>query len=297
MSRRAPLSSGWRLGARDRAPLLSVVACSAPCRAGGAVAQAQQRVAAAAVPLHPRPARLRHLPGALARRGSRPRPASASRRETLTRDGVWRLRARPAPAGCAIEAWYDSLALIAREPRREPRARHRRPARRPLSAARSRRPGAIPADARPFVPDEVAEVAELGGRAGRPAAAAAARGARGGAAVDRRRGPGAQPAARTASADGRVIQRLALPSRDRGPTAPPSAATRPAIAARQVTVEEGQVDWDPERGPAAARTRHIVVETSVPAGGPLSAAAVAAGAGGELVRGPRVCEKGSGEAK
>ena len=43
-----------------------------------------------------------------------------------------------------------------------------------------------------------------------------------------------------------------------------------AIAARQVTIEEGQVDWDPATG-LLRRTRHIVVETSVPAGGPLRA--------------------------
>ena len=43
-----------------------------------------------------------------------------------------------------------------------------------------------------------------------------------------------------------------------------------AIAARQETVEEGQVDWDSAAG-LLRRTRHIVVETSVPAGGPLRA--------------------------
>jgi hypothetical protein len=43
-----------------------------------------------------------------------------------------------------------------------------------------------------------------------------------------------------------------------------------AIAARQVTVEQGQVDWDATAG-LLRRTRHIVVETSVPAGGPLRA--------------------------
>jgi hypothetical protein len=43
-----------------------------------------------------------------------------------------------------------------------------------------------------------------------------------------------------------------------------------AIAARQVTVEVGQVDWDVPAG-FLRRTRHIVVETSVPAGGALRA--------------------------
>ena len=41
-----------------------------------------------------------------------------------------------------------------------------------------------------------------------------------------------------------------------------------AIAARQVTVEEGRVDWAPGLG-LLRRVRHIVVETSVPAGGPV----------------------------
>jgi hypothetical protein len=35
-----------------------------------------------------------------------------------------------------------------------------------------------------------------------------------------------------------------------------------------VTVEDGRLDWDPKRG-LLRRVRHIVVETSVPAAGPV----------------------------
>jgi hypothetical protein len=40
------------------------------------------------------------------------------------------------------------------------------------------------------------------------------------------------------------------------------------IAARQVTVEDGRVDWSPVLG-LLGRVRHIEVETSLPAGGPV----------------------------
>ena len=84
------------------------------------------------------------------------------RRETLRRDGVLHFRAHPAGDAIAIEAWYDSLALT----RESPEAtlvpdtdgllggRFRGT----LSAA-----GRYAVEARPFVPDEVAEVADVGG--------------------------------------------------------------------------------------------------------------------------------------
>ena len=73
------------------------------------------------------------------------------RRETLTRDGLWRVRGRPAPAGISVEAWYDSLALSRESPEGELApdtdgllgGRYRGT----LSPA-----GRYTADARPFVP-------------------------------------------------------------------------------------------------------------------------------------------------
>ena len=38
------------------------------------------------------------------------------RRETLTRDGLWRLRGLPVPAGISVEAWYDSLTVSRTSP-------------------------------------------------------------------------------------------------------------------------------------------------------------------------------------
>jgi hypothetical protein len=70
-------------------------------------------------------------------------------------------------------------------------------------------------------------------------------------------------------AGGRAVRRLALRSRSEASRATVRGDTT-AIAARQETIEEGQVDWDPAAG-LLRRTRHIVVETSVPAGGPLRA--------------------------
>ncbi len=83
------------------------------------------------------------------------------RRETLTRDGLWRVRGRSAPAGISVEAWYDSLALSRTSPEGVLApdtdgllgGRYRGT----LSSA-----GRYTADARPFVPDEVAEVSDLG---------------------------------------------------------------------------------------------------------------------------------------
>jgi hypothetical protein len=62
------------------------------------------------------------------------------------------------------------------------------------------------------------------------------------------------------------------------------------LAATQVTVEVGEVDWDTERG-LLRRSRHIVVETSVPAGGPLKLPLRSRlEQEVELVRGPEACE-------
>ena len=64
--------------------------------------------------------------------------------------------------GSGLEAWYDSLASDAREPRR-----NLTPDTDGLLGGRYRgtltAPAATRRQARPFVPDEVAEVAELGG--------------------------------------------------------------------------------------------------------------------------------------
>jgi len=154
------------------------------------------------------------------------------RRETLTRDGLWRLRGLPAPAGISVEAWYDSLAVSRTSPE-----------------------GVL-------VPDTDGL---LGGRyrgALSPAGLVVGEQWRDGSGLELTRLP-------DSVSGGRPVRRLALRSRSEASRATVRGDTT-AIAARQETIEEGQVDWDAAAG-LLRRTRHIVVETSVPAGGPLRA--------------------------
>src|SRR6185503_3571497 len=83
------------------------------------------------------------------------------RRETLTRDGLWRLRGLPVLAGISVEAWYDSLTVSRTSPEGV-----LAPDTDGLLGGRYRGmlspAGHYTPDARPFVPDEVAEVSDLG---------------------------------------------------------------------------------------------------------------------------------------
>jgi len=187
------------------------------------------------------------------------------RRETLRRDAVWRVRARPASDAISVEAWYDSLALTRESPEGT-----LRPDTDGLLGGRYRGTltpaGDYTAQARPFVPDEVAEVAELGGAMEDllprlpPAALAVGERWANSTGLELRR--------LADSAAGRqVIQRLALRWRGQTDHATVRGDTT-SIAARQVTVEDGRVDWSPTAG-LLRRIRHIVVETSLPAGGPI----------------------------
>jgi hypothetical protein len=72
------------------------------------------------------------------------------------------------------------------------------------------------------------------------------------------------------SARGGPVGRLLLRSRSQSDTAAVRGDTI-QLPATEVTTESGEVDWDGERG-LLRRTRHIVIETSVPAGGPLKLA-------------------------
>jgi hypothetical protein len=189
------------------------------------------------------------------------------RRETLTRDGLWRLRGLPAPAGISVEAWYDSLTVSRTSPEGVLApdtdgllgGRYRGT----LSPAGRYTPGT-----RPFVPDEVAEVSDLGAALDDllpplpPSALAIGEHWRDGSGLELIRLP-------DSLAGGRTVRRLALRSRSEASRATVRGDTT-AIAARQVTVEEGEVAWDPTVG-FLRRTRHIVVETSVPARGPVRA--------------------------
>ncbi|HUR93107.1 MAG TPA: hypothetical protein VMY76_00895 [Gemmatimonadales bacterium] len=187
------------------------------------------------------------------------------RRETLVRDGVLRVRARSADSGITLEAWYDSLALSRESPEGtiEPDTDG-------LLGGRYRGTltptGRYVTLARPFVPDEVAEVAELG------------------TALDDLLPPlPPVPLAvgqRWTDQDGltltrlpdsvsgrRVLLRLALRAVTKSNRATVRGDTT-ALEGRQSTREEGQVTWDPATG-LVLRSRRLVVETSVAAGGPL----------------------------
>ena len=216
------------------------------------------------------------------------------RRETLVRSGVLRVRAHPAGEEVAIEAWYDSLAGSPESPETT-----LVPDTDGLIGGRFRGTlspsGRYRVVARPFVPDEVAEVADVGGALedllpplphGAPAVAQSWSD---GAGLELRR-------LADSAANGRAIQRLALRLRTRTDTASIRGDTT-RLPAAEVSTEEGQVDWDPERG-LLRRTRHIVIETSVPAGGPLKLPFRSRlEQDGELVRGPRVCGDSGGASK
>jgi len=187
------------------------------------------------------------------------------RRETLTRDGIWRLRARRATAGLAVEAWYDSLALSRQSPEGT-----LVPDTDGLLGGRYRGTltpaGRYVAEARPFIPDEVAEVAELSGAMDDllpplpPVPLAAGRRWSDSTGLEIRR-------LRDSLAGGRVVRRLALHARAETDQATLRGDTT-RVPARQITVEDGEVAWDDGRG-LLSRVRRIVVETTVPAGGPL----------------------------
>jgi hypothetical protein len=187
------------------------------------------------------------------------------RRETLTRDGLWRMRARPAPVGIAIEAWYDTLALTRGSPEGT-----LAPDTDGLLGGRFRgtltSAGTYVAASRPFVPDDVAEVADLGGAMDDllprlpPQTLAVGQRWSDSAGLELRRLP-------DSTAGARRVLRLTLSARAESRQATIRGDTT-HLPARQVTVEDGRIDWDPARG-LLRRVRHIVVETEVSAGGPL----------------------------
>lgn len=214
------------------------------------------------------------------------------RRETLLRDGVLRVRARPAGAAIAIEAWYDSLALSRESPETT-----LVPDTDGLLGGRFRGTlspsGRYAVAARPFVPDEVAEVADVGGTLDDllpplpPAPLAVGQRWADSAGLELRR-------LADSTADGRAVHRLALRSRSRS-TRPSVRGDTTALAATEVTVEDGEVDWDAERG-LLRRRRHLVIDTAVPAGGPLKLPLRSRlEQEVELVRGPRACDAPAGE--
>ncbi|MFL5518763.1 MAG: hypothetical protein ACJ8DJ_21610 [Gemmatimonadales bacterium] len=191
--------------------------------------------------------------------------AGRRRQETVGRVGRWSLRARDTTAGVALEAWYDSLSVW-----REGPSGKSMPDTDGLLGGRYRGvltpAGRYATVARPFIPDEVAEVAELGGALEDllpplPTAPIGV-GQRWGDAIglELRRLP-------DSGAAGRLVHRLRLRSRTEAQAAPLRGDTL-SVPAHQVTLEEGQLDWNSRVG-LVRWVRHIVVESTIPAGGPI----------------------------
>jgi hypothetical protein len=87
--------------------------------------------------------------------------AGRARRESVGLDGEWRFRAQPGRADSVqVEAWFDTLSVW-----RRTAEGNLQPDTDPVIGGRYRgvvsRDGRYRADARPFVPDDIAEVADL----------------------------------------------------------------------------------------------------------------------------------------
>ena len=191
--------------------------------------------------------------------------AGQRRQETVGRLGRWSVRARDTAAGIALEAWYDSLSLWRQGP-----SGKSIPDTDGLLGGRYRGvltpAGRYSAVARPFIPDEVAEVAELGGaledllpplpsaplEVGQRWADSTG--------LELVRLPDSEAA-------GGVVHRLRLHGRKQAQLAAVRGDTL-SVPAHQVTLEEGQLNWTPRAG-LVRWVRHIVVESTIPAGGPI----------------------------
>ena len=181
---------------------------------------------------------------------------------TLERDGIWSFRARDSTGGVAIEAWYDSLELRRRSGDQEVTAdtdgliggRYRGL----LAPA-----GHYSEQARPFVPDEVAELADLSTAARDllpplPLRALAPGEAWTDSSLTITRLPDTAVA-------GRPLIHLRLRSRTESRETVPRGDTVP-IPVRQTVEEEGDIYWSPESG-LVRRLRAITIEATVPSGG------------------------------
>jgi hypothetical protein len=186
--------------------------------------------------------------------------AGRARKESLGLDGEWRFRAKPGRADSVqVEAWFDSLSVWRRtaEANLEPDTD-------PVIGGRFRgvvsHDGRYRADARPFVPDDIAEVADLSRALDDllprlPAQSLPIGGTwTDGAGLEIRR------LADSTGADSVLQFRLTL-RRDtregalRGDSVP--------LRLRQTTREDGTFAWH-IRGGLLRRQRHITIETEVP---------------------------------
>lgn len=181
--------------------------------------------------------------------------------QTSGRRGVWQFRAQPAVDAVALEGWLDSLVLWRRS-----KESTIRPDTDGLLGGRYRGTlrgdGAYLSQARPFVPDEVAEVADMAtalddffpplpprplrpGQAWRDSSRVTVR--------------------RLADSglSGEALYRFELEARREARSAPVAGDTT-VLRLRQVSEERGTFVWHPVLG-LVRRDRRIVVTTKVPA--------------------------------
>jgi hypothetical protein len=185
-----------------------------------------------------------------------------TREQTSGRRGVWRFLATSAPPGVKLEGWLDSLTLWRRSPETMTR-----PDTDGLIGGRFRGSlsltGSYLEEARPFVPDEVADVAGMGtaledffpplppSHLERDGSWADSLG------LNIRRLP-------DSGLSGVPLYRYELVRRQRDRRE--AAVPRDTLEIKEVSREGGSFVWHPTLG-LLRRDRHIVVETTVPAGG------------------------------
>lgn len=184
------------------------------------------------------------------------------RKQTSGRRGVWQFRATPAVDGVSLEGWLDSLSLW-----RKSQETTIRPDTDGLLGGRYR--GALSgsgiylSQARPFVPDEVAEVAGMGTALDDFFPPLPPRLLRPGQAWSDSAGVTLRRMA-DSGMSGVPLYRFELEVRREASSNPVPSDTA-SLRLRQVSREHGTFIWHPLLG-LLRRDRRIVVETSVPAG-------------------------------
>ena len=178
------------------------------------------------------------------------------------RNGIWIFRARDTTGAIAIEAWYDSLAVWRRtevgllEPDTDGIIGGRFRGR--LSST-----GHYEAEVRPFVPDEVAEAADLSTALDDLLPPLPPSPLAPGASWSR---PGLEITRLSdTTVAGRPLLRFSIAGRREARETMPRGDTVP-LPLTQVTTEQGTALWDPASG-LMSRSREIVVEAAIPAGG------------------------------
>jgi hypothetical protein len=175
---------------------------------------------------------------------------------------VWQFRAYAAVEGVSLEGWLDSLALW-----RKSQETTIRPDTDGLLGGRYRGTldgrGFYIGQARPFVPDEVAEVAGMATALDDFFPPLPARPLRPGQAWQDSAGTTLRRVADTAISGVRLY-RFELNIHRNVRSTPPAKGTAP-LRLSQVSREHGTVVWHPVLG-LVSRDRRIVIETSVPAG-------------------------------